>query len=88
LSPLGKRLVSLILFAASFAKPKNVYGVGYLSKAMILGYFGSPGFSLFSLNLNGNPATITNKVMVMIFGAVSEQAFSGINKGISQAVSN
>ena len=81
--PLGKRLVSLILFAASFAKPKNVYGVGYLSEAVILGYFGSPGFSLFSLNLNGNTTTITNKVMVMVFRAVSKQAFSGIKDRVS-----
>ena len=62
----------LVLIATSLAKPKNVDGVGYLSKAVILGYFSSPGFSLFSLNLNGNPTTITNKVMVMVFRAVSE----------------
>jgi hypothetical protein len=57
--------------------------VGDLGKAIIFGDFACPGFSLFGLNLNGYPATITNKVMVMVFGAVSEEAFSGIYKGIS-----
>jgi hypothetical protein len=54
-----------------------------IREAMILGYLGSPGLRLLCFDLNGNPTDITNQVVMMVFRAVSKQAFPCINKGIS-----
>jgi hypothetical protein len=63
------------LFTAGLTHPKDIYGVGDLREAMILGYFGCPGLSLLGFNLNSYATAIADQVMVVILRAVSKEAF-------------
>jgi hypothetical protein len=78
LSPLLECFIE-ILVATGFTQAKDIYGVGDLREAMFLGYFGCPGLSLLGFNLNSYATTIADQVMVVIFRAVSEEAFAGVD---------
>jgi hypothetical protein len=53
---------------------------------MIFSDLSRPGFCLFGLYFNRHTATVADQVMMMVFRAVSKQAFSCIYQGISQAI--
>jgi hypothetical protein len=53
---------------------------------MVTCYLGCPLFSLLCLYFNRYTAAIADQVVMVMFRAVSEQAFPSIYKGISQTI--